>query len=258
MMPWLVSVDQMPQTFSETWQWLQQLGVQALGTPAPKLTLGGATESASMLADTRYLVSAVAVPQHAPIFRWQDSPPDGNATRESCLANWTTQTYTACTSLLPGCMFECLLPDAYYISHHDADRRIRPLALRAAIAWLESAGNLTPAQLRAVVAGCGEQEIDEYRIGFTARNSSEVIYGCVWPLQGREEALFNDNDKPSLIEEISAFLKELGVVEIRHIPGVLPAEYCEDCGTPYFPNPLGEMVHAELPDELSAAPIKFH
>src|SRR3546814_3883759 len=47
--------------------------------------------------------------------------------------------------------------------------------------------NLEASQLRAVVAGCGENRIDEYRISFTARNSNDVYYGCVWPLYGREE-----------------------------------------------------------------------
>ena len=40
--------------------------------------------------------------------------------------------------------------------------------------------------------------------------------------------------------------------------GLLPPDYCEDCGAPYFPNPLGELVHAELPEDAEAAPAKFH
>ena len=75
------------------------------------------------------------------------------------------------------------------MSNREADRRVRPLSLRAAISWLEGAVNLEASQLRAVVAGCGESRIDEYRIGFTARNSNDVYYGCVWPLYGREEDL---------------------------------------------------------------------
>ena len=257
-MPWLVSVDQMPHSFTQTWQWLQQLGAHALGDPPAKPIMANTTESANLLADTRYLVSAVAVPQGAPMFRWQNNPQHTDTGRDACLSQWTTHTYTHFTTLLPGCIFECLLPDAYYISHHDADRRIRPLTLRAAIAWLETAANFSPSQLRAVIAGCGEQRIDEYRIAFTTRNTSKVIYGCIWPLQSREEALSHEEDTPNPIEEINHLLKELGLLEIRHIPGVLPAEYCEDCAAPYFPSPLGEMVHAELPEEVASTPIKFH
>ena len=160
-------------------------------------------------------------------------------------------------ALLPGCGFESLLPDAYYVSNREADRRVRPLSLRAAISWLEGAVNLEASQLRAVVAGCGESRIDEYRIGFTARNNNDVYYGCVWPLYGREEDLPADEGQPDVVDEIAALLKEYGVNDVRRIPGLLPPDYCEDCGAP-FPNPLGELVHAELPEDAEAAPAKFH
>ncbi|MDQ6214342.1 DUF2863 family protein, partial [Achromobacter insolitus] len=71
LMPMLVSVDQMPRTFSETWQWLQRLGTQALGAETAKPALNTEVETANMLADTRYIVAAVAVPEGEPIFRWQ-------------------------------------------------------------------------------------------------------------------------------------------------------------------------------------------
>lgn len=258
LMPWLVSIDQMPRTFSETWHWLQRLGSQALGAETTKPALNEEAETANMLADTRYIVGAVAVPRGAAIFRWQESPADAGATREACLAQWIAQAQPTLASLLPGCGFECLLPDAYYVSNREADRRVRPLALRAAVSWLEAAVNLEPAQLRAVVAGCGEGRADEYRVSFTARNSNDVIYGCVWPLYGREDESAPEEERLDPVEEIAALLKELGVNELRRIPGVLSAEYCEDCGTPYFPNPLGELVHAELPDDAESAPAKFH
>jgi hypothetical protein len=257
LMPALVSIDQMPRTFSETWHWLQRLGGQALGAETVKPAVSEEAETANMLADTRYIVGAVAVPQGAPIFRWQENLGDAGATREACLAQWIAQAQPTLAALLPGCGFECLLPDAYYVSNREADRQVRPLALRAAVSWLEGAVNLEPARLRAVVAGCGEGRIDEYRVSFTARSSNDVIYGCVWPLYGREDEA-DEEDRADPVEEIAALLKELGVNDLRRIPGVLPAEYCEDCGTPYFPNPLGEMVHAELPDDAESAPAKFH
>ena len=175
LMPWLVSVDQMPRTFSETWQWLQRLGTQALGAETMKPALNTEAETANMLADTRYIVAAVAVPEHAPIFRWQEQIGDADASREACQQQWAAQAQPTLAALLPGCGFESLLPDAYYVSNREADRRVRPLSLRAAISWLEGAVNLEASQLRAVVAGCGESRIDEYRIGFTARNSNDVL-----------------------------------------------------------------------------------
>ncbi|GAB1578504.1 DUF2863 family protein [Bordetella petrii] len=258
LMPWLVSIDQMPRTFSETWQWLQRLGSQALGAETVKPTLNDEAETANMLADTRYVVAAVAVPQGAPLFRWQEQPGESGHSRETCLAQWVEQAQPTLAGLLPGCGIECLLPDAYYVSNREADRRVRPLSLRAAVNWLEGAVNLAPSELRAVVAGCGDVRIDEYRIGFTARNSNDVYYGCVWPLYGREEDQPADEDMPDTVDEIAALLKEYGVHDVRRIPGVLPPEYCEDCGAPHFPNPLGELVHAELPEDADTAPAKFH
>jgi hypothetical protein len=258
LMPVLVSVDQMPRTFSETWQWLQRLGTQALGAETAKPALNTETETANMLADTRYIVAAVAVPEGEPIFRWQEQLGEADASRDACQEQWAAQAQPTLANLLPGCGFEALLPDAYYVSNREADRRVRPLSLRAAVSWLEGAVSLEASQLRAVVAGCGESRIDEYRIGFTARSSNDVYYGCVWPLYGREEDLPADEGQPDVVDEIAALLKEYGVTEVRRIPGVLPPEYCEDCGAPYFPNPLGELVHAELPEDAEASPAKFH
>jgi len=258
LMPSLVSIDQMPRTFSETWQWMQRLGNHALGNDAPKPALNEEAEPTNMLADTRYVVAAVAVPERTPIFRWQEHPGDDQYSREACLARWVEQAQPTIATLMPGCGIECLLPDAYYVSNREADRRVRPLSLRAAVNWLEGALNLTASELRAVIAGCGEGHIDEYRIGFTLRNNNDVYYGCVWPIYGREDEVQDDENQPSLVDQIAALLKEYGVNEVRHIPGVLPPEYCEDCGAPTFPNPLGELVHAELPEDADTAPAKFH
>jgi hypothetical protein len=258
LLPALVSIDQMPRTFSETWHWLQRLGSQALGSETTKPVLNEEAEMANMLADTRYIVGAVAVPRGAPIFRWQENPGEAGVTRETCLADWAAQIQPTAAALLPGCGFDCLLPDAYYVSNREADRRVRPFAVRAAVHWMEGALNIEPAQLRAVLAGCGEAHLDEYRIGFTTRNSNEVIYGCVWPLYGREDEPSAEEERLDPADEIAALLKELGVTELRRIPGILQADYCEDCGAPYFPDPLGELVHAELPEDTDAAPTQFH
>src|SRR5690606_14483691 len=106
-------------------------------------------------------------------------------------------------------------------------------------------------------AGCGDVRIEEYRVGFTARNSNDVYYGCVWPLYGRDEETPGE-DQPDTVDEIAALLKEYGVHDLRRIPGVLPPEYCEDCDAPLFPNPMVYLVHAELPEDDHSAPAQFH
>lgn len=258
LMPNLVSIDHMPRTFSETWQWTQRLGKQALEQDVAKPTMNGEDEPSTLLADTRYVVAAVAVPVGAPVFRWQEHPGDDKYTRDACEKQWVAQAQPTIATLMPGCGIECLLPDAYYISNREADRRVRPMSLRAAVHWLEGALSITAADMRATIAGCGEDRIEEYRIGFSPLNNNDVYYGCVWPTFGREDEAQEDESQPTAIDQIAAALKEYGLQEVRHIPGAQSPEYCEDCGTPSFPNPLGELVHAELPEDADTAPAKFH
>lgn len=259
--PHLTSLDQMPRTFCETWDWLQKLGLAALGASFTAPALNSEPEAFNMLADTRYLVAAVAVPEGKPLFRWQEEPGELGQAREGCLEKWVADTKNIFSSLLPGCGFEILTPDAYYVSNRDADRCVRPLSVKAAVSWLGAALNIEAAQLRAVIAGCGERRVDEYRIGFTQKNQNEVVYGCLWPVYGHEDDQpLLDHEPPPIetIDEIAALLKECGVNDIRRLPGILTPEFCEDCGAPYFPNPNGEMVHAELPEDAETAPTHFH
>ena len=97
--------------------------------------------------------------------------------------------------------------------------------------------------------------------GFTQKNQTEVIYGCLWPLYGREEdePLLEGQPAPiETIDEITNLLKECGITDIRRLSSMLSPEFCDDCGAPYFPNPSGEMVHAELPEDAETAPAHFH
>lgn len=262
--PQLLSVDQMPRSFSATQQWLTRLGSLALNPDSgQKISFPEVEDMPSMLADTRYVVGAVAVPQGEPIFRWQEHPEDAVAARQQALEQWAAQVEPTLAGLMPGCGLEILLPDAWYVANREADRRVRPLAVQAAVTWLEGALGVGADQLRAVVAGCGEQHIDEYRIGFTPRDSNHVLYGCIWPLFGREGAddtvAETEHGLPlDTMDRIVELLRANGLAEIRRLPGLLPPEFCEDCGAPFFPNPLGEMLHAEMPEDAEFTPPQFH
>jgi hypothetical protein len=35
-------------------------------------------------------------------------------------------------------------------------------------------------------------------------------------------------------------------------------EYCEDCGVPLYPNHVGEVVHAEMPEDAEPEGTHFH
>lgn len=260
MLPNLITFDQMPQTFQETRLWTQRLGALALGTSTEACPVRDPADTEGMLADARFAVAAIAVPRGEPVFRWQNPDAPAVEGREQAQQAWAERVQAVVGTLFTGCHMEVLLPDAYYTTNREADRRIRPMALRAAVTWLQTAANLPGSELRAAIAACGTNGVEEFRIGFTPRTSNDVIYGCVWPVLSKEEAVIDGVESAvvDVPESVAALLKELGVAEVRRLPGIHAAEFCEDCGAPYFPNFLGEMMHPELPDETDMEPMHFH
>jgi len=261
LLPALVGFDQMPQTFQDTRQWTQRMAMQALGIDAEPCSLNKVTETDTLLADARFVVGVVVAPRGSALFRWQTEQADDSlTTRDQCKEAWIQAAAPVLSPLFTGCQMEYLQPDAYYVNSREADRRIRPLALKAAVTWLQSAVHLSGAELRAIIAGCGESAIEEYRVGFSTRQSNDVIYGCIWPVLSKEEAFADglESGQVDVPDEIAALLKELSVGDIRRLPGIYPLEFCDDCGAPLFPNPLGEMLHPELPEETDMSPLHFH
>ena len=260
LVPRLVSFDQMPQSFQETRVWTQRLALQALGAPTEPCPIHVLPEQDGMLADARFLVGAIVVPKGQAVFRWQTELGDALALREQSFDDWQRASSQTIGPLFTGCHVEYLHPDAYYMNSREADRRIRPLALKAAVTWLQTAANLPGSELRAAIAPCGESVTEEYRVGFSTRESNDVVYGCIWPVLSKEESASESADTESVDvpDEIAALLKELGVSDVRRLPALYGAEFCDDCGAPYFPNQLGEMLHPELPDETDMNPVMFH
>jgi hypothetical protein len=219
-------------------------------------------ETAPMLADARFLLAGVAVPRGGPVFRWQEQadPSAEDTGRAQCLKDWIAQGRPNLAPLLPSCGFELLLPDAFYVSIRDSDRRVRPYTIRASAAFLEGALEVDAAQLRAVVAGVGEEIVDEYRIGFAVKGNDAVVHGVVWPLYGHEDTPADAPSGPdeTAVDEISALLKEVGITDIHTLPDNHFPEFCEDCGAPLFPDANGDFVHATLPEEGHSAPAHFH
>ena len=195
------------------------------------------------------LFRSAATPRGAALFRWQEE--DGD--RTDALNQWRSQGSEVLRPLLPGCASELLLPQPYHAGCRDADRLSRPYSLRASAAFLSTTLNLAPAELRAVVAPFYDQRLEEYRIGFTLMNSNQVVHGVVWPLLDAED------DVADMAAQIESILREIKVGEVIVLDHRLPLEYCDDCGAPLYPNPEGEPVHAELPEEQAdAAPRHLH
>lgn len=251
--PYLYSIDQLPRHYSELRRLAARMGDGAVTGELPRLDFARLPETAHLLADTRFLVAAVAAPRGSPLFRWQEDA-SGHAGRARCLEQWIAQARPTLSKLLPGCVFECLLPDAYYVNCRESDRRVRPFGIRAAAAFLENALAAKPADLQAVVAGFGDERVDEYRVAFSIIGDSDVAHGVVWPLYGRED----ENARPGPLDEVLAQLTEVGVTEVKKLAGTFTPEYCEDCGAPLFANSDGEIVHAELPEEADTQATHFH
>lgn len=253
LVPYLYSIDQLPRHYSELRRLAARLADAAVTGEVPRLELARLPETAHLLADTRFLVACAAVPRGQAMFRWQEDA-SGHAGRAGSLEQWIAQARPTLAKLLPGCVFECLLPDAYYVNCRESDRRVRPFGIRAAAAFLENALAAKPKDLQAVVAGFGEERVDEYRVAFSLLGESEVAHGVVWPLYGRED----ETARPGPLDEVLAQLTEVGVTEVKKLSATFTPEYCEDCGAPLFANAEGEIVHAELPEEADTQAAHFH
>ncbi|MEZ5648995.1 MAG: DUF2863 family protein [Burkholderiaceae bacterium] len=254
LMPSLLSIDQLPRDYADLRRLTARLGEACLRETPPN-GQRDLPEAADMLADARFLVGAVAVRPGDPVFRWQNADLREQGGRVQALEKWVEHARPIAEQLLPGCGFECLLPDAYHINMRESDRRVRPYGIRASVHFLTHALDVEPAEIRAVVAGFGFERVDEYRIGLSVdRDGEDVAHGVVWPLLGAE----SEQDDPPPLTRIRQCLREAGITEISVWPNVTEPEYCEDCGAPMYPNDKGEVVHAELPGDVSADQGHFH
>ena len=245
---YLFSPDQLPQGYCQTRAFAEALWQasktgQDLKVPAAELPA-----SQTFISDVRYLLAVVEVPANNPVFRWNE--PDGK--RETALEAWRIQGGPNLQHLLAGCAYELLLPDAYFSAWRRADQENRPFALKAAADYLQTLFGVPAGHLRAIVAPYFDRWLEEWRIGFTLHDSDQVVHGVTWPLLGQEDEAA---DIPGQIEDV---LKSAGISDIRILDTRMPLEYCDDCGAPLFPNPDGENVHTELPEDLQGTPAQLH
>lgn len=260
-LPWMYSIDQMPQSHSQTRMLLEKLAQAAVTGVELNLELKGMPETIPVLADPRFMLAAIAVKKGAPIFRWQEE--DSRCLeRSQALKEFQEVLTPVLGQILPGCEFELMLPDAYFTNCREADKRVRPLSLKAAINYLESVLGVSPNGLSCVIGAFGKEMADEFRVSFSLRGQPEVIYGVVWPLFDREmvsvDELNDSGDGSSTLQKIAETLKESGVQDIFKHAMLFEPEMCEDCGVPLFPDRSGEVVHAEMPEDTPTQQPLFH
>jgi len=235
----LYSPDQIPQTYIDTAQLMDKITQAAKHGCDLNIDPQKMSETMSFLSDSRYLIGAIAVTQGAPMFRWQEE--GGN--RKESINRWILQGSDLIRPLLPACALELQPVNAYHAAVLDANRASHPWSLRSAVAYLQTVLNLPPSELIAVIARFHDDQTEEYRIGLALRPDHTVVHGVVWPLLEPED---NNNE---LSAEIETVLQEAGITKVIQLSQQFPIEYCDDCGTPLYPNPEGEAVHAELSEE---------
>ena len=245
----LFSPDQLPQGYCATAEFSKVLGTAALDNRDLHIDTEGMPETSHFLSDTRYLLAAVAVPRGQAIFHWQEE--DGN--RDVAREQWRAQGGACLAPLLAGCAVDLVLPESYFAASRAADKDSRPYSVRASVAYLGTALETPAANLRAVIAPFWDRDLEEYRIGFTAHDSDQVLHGVVWPLLGAED------DETDCEAQIDAVLRESGINDVVHLEHHFPLEYCDDCGAPMYPSPESELLHAEMPEEhMEQMPRHLH
>ena len=245
---YLYSPDQLPESFIETKQLKKTITHCLMKNSHLLLNEKEIKETSTFLADQRHLLGVVAVKTGDHIFQWQD-----NFMRpEDIEASWKKVSREMFSKIMPQCAREAILPRAYYVACRDADRQLRKFSIQASVSYLASSLSITNESLLVVIGGCYDRHLEEYRISFCDKRSFEVYHGIVWPLLGPEDEL------SELIEIIEAYLKSCGIAEVKSLSQRLPLEFCEECGSPLYPNIEGEMVHIEQPENDSPQHQHIH
>jgi hypothetical protein len=253
--PVLYSIDQLPRRPADARTLLKKLSAsKSKADAATRASFKRLPQTAPLLADTRFIVASFTVPRGGALFRWQVISEADDALREQALEDWRVVLTRELPDMLPGCVLEASLPDGFYVAWRDSDLAIRPYGIHAAVAFVAAALDTPPGKIRAIIAPFGDQEIEEYRIGFALEGDNEIVHGVVWPLYGREEG----SESGGSLEQIVGLLHEHELAEVLALDTQFPLEFCDDCGAPLFSDPNGELLHAELPSEIDPAPAHLH
>jgi hypothetical protein len=244
----LYSPDQLPRSYVETATLAGRLVKAAIEARDLAIDARTLADTAQFLSDMRYVLGAVVAPRGQPLFAWQEE----KLARESAYQQWRTQGGACLQPLFQACALEVLLPDAYHAACRNADRQARPYSLRASVAFLQTTLNVQADALRAVVGSCYDKRLEEYRIAFTRKSANDVLHGVVWPMLDAED------ESTDTLAQIESVLRECGLAEVVALEHRIPMEYCDDCGAPLYPDPDGQPVHAEMPEDNQTRPSQLH
>jgi len=246
MADFLFTPDQLPRGYSATQKFAANLAKRLAVDTCLHINPKTLPESVTYPADVRYLLAVVVVTSGGPLFRWQL----GESNRETVDSQWQIEARESFASLFRQTAFELLLPDAYFAAWRQADRHSRNFNLEACVAFLTTTLDVPASDLLALIAPCYDQELVEYRVGFSLVGSPEVIQGAIWPLLGEEDE--------GVVDAIISTLTQTGLSQIQTLSGRFGLEYCEDCQVPLFPAADGEFVHPGPPEHWAVDTPRLH
>jgi hypothetical protein len=243
----LLSPDQLPAGHTATRSLSRQLATHSPAGRDLHIEARTLAPAEAYSTDIRYVLGAISIVPGAPVWRWNEA----DATRDTVLAAWRQQAEAAFRRLLPGCLLQLVLPEAYHAAWRQAERDMRPFSIQAAAMLLQTRLPDVSA-LRASYAPFGEERLEEYRIGFTHGEDDSILHGVIWPLLDAAE---DSGDTPEAIE---ATLRAAGIQHIRRLQEQFLPEFCEDCGTPLYPTPQAELGHPVDENDSPAARQHLH
>lgn len=272
LMDLLFSPDQLPPSYNAAADLARSLAQAVL--QEQRITVDYSTLPATQpfLSDVRYLIACIAAPKGNAMFRWQEESPGTGIpalSREDVQSEWKKHASQQLQRILPGCNIETVLPNGLYSACRLAEKEARAYSVRASVAFLETAIEAKPADLHASVGAFVDRgEIEEYRIGLTVDGSDEVVHGVVWTLLGEEfgnepdpmfeKDITSEPENPLVRNRIKELLAEVGITRVHMLEERFPLEYCDDCGAPLYPNPEGDLMHAELPEDADVSTGQLH
>ncbi|CAN5247986.1 DUF2863 family protein [soil metagenome] len=243
----LFTPEQLPASYHDEHELAKALFKSATGSGVHTLRADRVPAPLEFVSDARYVVGAVVVPHGQAVFAWQQDP----ARLDTARLAWDEQGRGVLASVLAGSPFELMLPGAFYSSLRRVDQASREYHLSAGVAFLGAVLGSEPASLSASVAPFYEDELVEYRIGLTLGRNEEIFHGVTWPILSEADV----ETAPARIREV---LEKAGVTQFFEHEHRFPLEFCDDCGAPLFPNPQGETVHAELPEDRTVTAVSLH
>ncbi|TGV06522.1 DUF2863 family protein, partial [Alcaligenaceae bacterium 429] len=210
--PELLCFEDVPHNLHQARQLLESLAKQALGLHGKSTTkLPPRSQHPTLLADARFVLAVIAAPSGLPLFAWQQSKERALTKQVAILNTWQQHSQELFAGLFTGCQTEYWLPNAFHANNRVAEQHLRPLNLKATVTWLQTVAQVPKGQLTAILAACGQEQIEEYRIGFCVTDSDVVIHGCIWPL-------LDPDDQSDTLAQISELLKELDSGDVLLLP----------------------------------------